>query len=602
MSAYNGGDQGVADYGVSHLGNPTALWINMPAPSPRRVGSSTVRVELMLMAVAAMSMLWLYGMRPSPDASGDQYLVLRGSLQRIDENKIRGTKNVESASQRPCPPCPSSVKSHDRKPPATHVVRSSRRTWNETVRCAFVTLLRECRDSTRYAGFIESTHRIRRTFKLEQQYPHVVFYEGGFPKEHREAIVAAAPWVLFNNISHVWGNDKDRPPVEAWNATDRSEGYKNMCRFYGLQIFAVSRRLGFDVVMRVDDDVFMLRAVDYDPFRVVWESGAVYAWGSVTKESHFHTELTFEPFVRAYCDELEAAAGDDDKDVSPRGDQVGRRDCIALSKSVIERMYFNNVFATVVDFWSQVPVTRFLNRLDDSHGIYVHRWGDAPIQTAAIRLFSKFEYGYESGSARQLPRLHYVHFSTNNLIVDGAVSCLACNGALTYFSGLMSSSNADSTRQQLGNSVVTIDEVVEGIMGVHHTAFISDLLSIGIWHDWGLGSTLDDLPVFSFLQLVEKVGVFCENIGFINIHILLPLHCCCHLDVFRTDVTVQTAMTITVYNILEPWMKSALTRSMHFKADANWLSTFKKGADVQGAREGPLKERRNEHVRLPLSH
>lgn len=565
----------------------------MPAPNPRRGGSSPVRVEFMLLALAAMSMLWLYGMRPSPEPFGDPYLVLRGSLRRPKENKIDLRKTDESESQRPCPPCPTSAKSHDRKPPASHITRSSRRPWNETVRCAFVTLLRECRDSTRYAGFIESAHRIRRTFALERPYPHVVFYEGGFPKEHREAIVAAAPWVVFNNISYAWGNDKNRPPVEAWNATDRNEGYKNMCRFYGLQLFGVSRRLGFDVVMRVDDDVFMLRAVDYDPFRVVWESGAVYAWGSVTKESHFHTELTFEPFVRAYCEELEAAIADDDTDVSLGGDKVGRRDCIALAKSVIERMYFNNVFATVVDFWSQVPVTRFLSRLDVSHGIYVHRWGDAPIQTAAIRLFSKFDYGYESASARLLPRLHYVHFSTDNLVVDGVVSCLSCNGALTYFSKLTSSSNADYTHQHLGNSVVTIDEVVEGIMGVHHAAFINDLIAIGIWHDWGLGSTLDDLPVFSFLQLVEKVGVFCENIGFVNIHILLPLHCCCHLDVFRTDETAQTALAITVYNILEPWMKSALTRSTHYKADANWLSSFKKGADGKGAGGGSLNKKRS---------
>lgn len=440
-----------------------------------------------------------------------------------------------------CPPC---------APRRVATRWAGQRVWNTTVKCAFVTLLQEAASDERYAGFVESTTRLRRAFKLEREYPHIAFHEAGFPEAHQAAIKAAAPWTRFVDVSDVWGNDVDRPAVELWNATDRSEGYKNMCRFYGLQIFDVSRRLGIHVIMRVDDDVFMLRGAPYDPFRVLWESGDDYGWGAVTRENHLHTEFTFAPWVADFSGDKEIADG------------------------IIDRMFFNNVFATVLDYWTQESVIDFFRAVDKSHGIYVHRWGDAPIQTAAVRLFG--------GRARQLPQLHYAHFSTDNLIVDGSVSCLSCDGALTYFSQLTSDS---SPRKQGGNherAVVTIDEIIHAAIPHHKSTFVDDIQKAGIWRDWGLGTTLDDLPIFAFLQIIEKIGVLCDNVGLINFHILLPLTCCCHLDTQRDDPTAQLALTGLLYKSLEPWMTTNLVKA--FRAGStDWLMNIQQNADSKAS-------------------
>eukprot|EP00403_Amphidinium_massartii_P042213 CAMPEP_0178434556 /NCGR_PEP_ID=MMETSP0689_2-20121128/33483_1 /TAXON_ID=160604 /ORGANISM="Amphidinium massartii, Strain CS-259" /LENGTH=53 /DNA_ID=CAMNT_0020056621 /DNA_START=1 /DNA_END=158 /DNA_ORIENTATION=- len=53
-----------------------------------------------------------------------------------------------------------------------------------------------------------------------------------------------------------------------------------MCRFFGVQLFAVMAKLDYDAFMRVDDDVFMLFQADYDPFRRLFESGLVYMYGT----------------------------------------------------------------------------------------------------------------------------------------------------------------------------------------------------------------------------------------------------------------------------------------------------------------------------------
>ncbi|KAJ8600784.1 hypothetical protein CTAYLR_006110 [Chrysophaeum taylorii] len=496
---------------------------------------SAVFVKVLVVGLVAFGLLWVYGKAAAAAA----------------------------AKPPPCPQCPPpcAAAASPKEKKIIPVFRKVRRVWNSSVRCAFVTLLRATREPNRYAGFVESSRRLRKAFSLEREYPHLAFHEAGFPSDHKRAILALAPWTQFHDVSSVWGN-ADRPPPDAWNATDRSEGYKHMCRFYGIQVFDVATKLGLDLIMRVDDDVFMLRTVDYDPFRVLWESGAVYAYGASTVESHVHTALTFGPWVETFCQSIIDSRHDDD------------RDCASLAASIVERMFFNNVFATVVDFWRRPDVRAYHNAIDASGAIYVHRWGDAPIQTAAVRLFTTFDHGYESSSAKQFPQLHYVHFSTDNLIVDGSVTCLACDGALSYFTKLTSYSKP-TLQETLGASVVTIDEIVKVAVANHKQTFIRDLLDLGIMRDWGDGKSLDTLPIFAFLQLVEKVGVWCENLGFLNVHVLLPLECCCHLDTYRPDPAAKSLLATSVFKILDPWMNSVLARAID-NLDANRLALSNK--------------------------
>jgi len=228
-----------------------------------------------------------------------------------------------------------------------------------------------------------------------------------------------------------------------------------------------------------------------------------------------------------------------------------------LAQSVIDEMYFNNVFITVIHFWHSTQVQAFADAIDHSHGIYVHRWGDAPMHTAALRLFAS------KSSVRRLPNLHYVHFSTDNLILDGKVTCLNCQGTLKYFTKLSSITRHDDTfYADLGKPVVTIDQVVQKAITNHRHSFTNDIVGLGIYHNLD-SATLTDLPVVAFLQLVEKVGVWCDNLGFINTLILLPIHCCCHLDTYRPDnEAAQATVANVIYKTLEPWINSRLVRNL----------------------------------------
>eukprot|EP00966_Prymnesium_polylepis_P025815 595203-Prymnesium_polylepis.1 len=48
------------------------------------------------------------------------------------------------------------------------------------------------------------------------------------------------------------------------------------------------------------------------------------------------------------------------------------------------RIFFTNFFVSRVAWWDEPAVRQLLDAVNVSGGIYRHRWGDAPLQTAAV--------------------------------------------------------------------------------------------------------------------------------------------------------------------------------------------------------------------------
>mmetsp|Transcript_68777 Transcript_68777/g.188737 ORF Transcript_68777/g.188737 Transcript_68777/m.188737 type:complete len:133 (+) Transcript_68777:1255-1653(+) len=51
------------------------------------------------------------------------------------------------------------------------------------------------------------------------------------------------------------------------------------------------------------------------------------------------------------------------------------------------------VFISRVDWWGSKDVQAYLAAVEENGGIYAHRWGDAPIQTTALKLFAPSSWG-----------------------------------------------------------------------------------------------------------------------------------------------------------------------------------------------------------------
>lgn len=161
-------------------------------------------------------------------------------------------------------------------------------------------------------------------------------------------------------------------------------GYRHMCRFFALQWMHIMRN--YEIVMRIDEDV-MVHRMERNPFQhMKAHSDVVYAYALETKEGHDETVQTMQIWMDRYTNRMGR----------------GRID--------VRYMYFTNVFLSRVDWWLRDDVQRFLRDVDDSQNIYRHRWGDAPIQSTALKLLL---------AKTALFQVDYSHGSTSNEIRGG---------------------------------------------------------------------------------------------------------------------------------------------------------------------------------------
>ena len=217
---------------------------------------------------------------------------------------------------------------------------------------------------------------------------HVVFIDGEIePSPALTAFKERAPTTMFVN-ARLYGFHPPNVPIpsDSWPL-----GYRQMCDFMALRWFNALAK--YKYAMRIDDDVCLLQLPIADPFEALANSGAVYMYGLLKEESHEETRATLTPWLKAYAREHNLAAAAVDAD----------------------SIYFTNFFVSRVDFWTRPNVTEYLAAVDISRSIFTHRWGDAPLQTAALRL-------HAAPDAIHHLRMDYLHMSTRDYIVDGEQS------------------------------------------------------------------------------------------------------------------------------------------------------------------------------------
>ena len=234
----------------------------------------------------------------------------------------------------------------------------------------------------------------------EVGYDDIAFHEGNVPSDMRAMLRQRLPNPTMR-IADARGHGGFLLPravgkvmaSELWRLkTGYPVGYRHMCRFFSMQwVRALGR---YEYAMRVDEDV-LLRGVGH-LLHAMRSSAAMYGHALATEEKHAETVDSMGPWLRSWA--------------------LSRRIVPAerLCSLKVADMYFSNFFLTKVSWWTQPTVQRFLRAIELTGSIYRDRWGDAPIQTAALLLAV-------AGGAPQVTRLpvNYSHYSTGNEIVDG---------------------------------------------------------------------------------------------------------------------------------------------------------------------------------------
>mmetsp|Transcript_15017 Transcript_15017/g.22561 ORF Transcript_15017/g.22561 Transcript_15017/m.22561 type:complete len:457 (-) Transcript_15017:107-1477(-) len=211
-----------------------------------------------------------------------------------------------------------------------------------------------------------------------------------------------------------------------------SLGYRKMIRFYAVTIWSTLKTLGYEWVMRMDDDSFILSPIPYNIFDYMRASGDLYAYRMLSAEC----PRTFGDFIKYFAHQIVQKFYHSNAIDTARIDLIMRktnmdkdfvshcikfpRHCksqnkrdklrfefskldlhqnpqlipLAISRgmpycaAIGQYGYYNNWFVTQIDWWLTEPkVKAMITEFDQSKLIFTHRSNDLIFQTAAIKLF-----------------------------------------------------------------------------------------------------------------------------------------------------------------------------------------------------------------------
>jgi len=149
-----------------------------------------------------------------------------------------------------------------------------------------------------------------------------------------------------------------------------------MIRFWFISIFQHPRIKKLDYLMRLDVHSFIKSKWPTDPFLYMKQNQKVYAYHEIAVDADWVTVGLYE-FVLDYKKRHHIA-----EDHFPEISISGRRDWYP--------MYQNNF--EIIDlnwYWNHEGIKNFTKEVDLNYGIYVHRWGDAPLRYTVYNLYAE---------------------------------------------------------------------------------------------------------------------------------------------------------------------------------------------------------------------
>jgi hypothetical protein len=164
-------------------------------------------------------------------------------------------------------------------------------------------------------------------------------------------------------------------------------GYEYMCRFFMLDVYDLMVARNIDYYWRCDADCFLIK-LTYDIFDWMTSNHLEYGYVVKAPEEHKATKDTLPMWVSKYVNECA---------IIPTA--------LLDSNLSVPLHFYNNFHVASASFFLRPDVRHFLTSVEKSGFIYSHRWGDAPIQAYAVRLFMN------SSATKHIPNLEYVHGS-----------------------------------------------------------------------------------------------------------------------------------------------------------------------------------------------
>ena len=165
---------------------------------------------------------------------------------------------------------------------------------------------------------------------------------------------------------------------KSWQDNQFTVGYRHMCRWYAGKLFDFLNQMGYEYVMRMDDDSFLHSPIQYNVAEFMESNGYEYGYRLDAFEPCCQVE-----YRQAYIDLILQ----DMEDEPTFYDECCKND----NNEYNNYGYYNNFFVSKISFWMQPKVRRLFNFVDWTGGIYLYRENDLVLQSLSVQLFMPVE-------------------------------------------------------------------------------------------------------------------------------------------------------------------------------------------------------------------
>ncbi|KIM76121.1 glycosyltransferase family 15 protein [Piloderma croceum F 1598] len=265
-------------------------------------------------------------------------------------------------------------------------------------------------------GTIQSMREMEDRFNRKHGYPWVLLNEVPFTPEFikRISIITTAP-IEFGIIPYDhWyqPNWVDEAKAKAKASRDKMKadgiiyrgGYRNMCRFNSgvLQFFYRHKLLQkYWYYWRVKPNVHFHCEIDFDPFLFMEREKKTYGFTITMYE--------FEATIKTLWSAVKEFVTQHPQYVAPNNALGFLTEDGGDTYNLCH--FWSNFEIADMDFWHAEAYATFFNYLDLRGGFYYERWGDAPVHSIAVALFTPRDQlhffndiGYEHPPYTHCPR------------------------------------------------------------------------------------------------------------------------------------------------------------------------------------------------------
>lgn len=188
-----------------------------------------------------------------------------------------------------------------------------------------------------------------------------IFKELNFQLSYSEDILNKIP-EYFPHPTHANG------PV-AWGHPGFTIGYRHMCNFFAGELYKESILDNYDYYMRLDTDSFILREVKENIFDKMKNLNAFYGFiAQAIQSDNPKVTIGLRECVKEFLDTNKIKTNIDISQIRENG------------------MFYNNFEIGKISWFKNSEYMKFYEHIKNTGGIYIHRWGDAPIRYLLLNL------------------------------------------------------------------------------------------------------------------------------------------------------------------------------------------------------------------------